>query len=253
MENSQPSMMDILIETHLGLERQGPGSPEATLKALGFIENAHKIERAADLGCGTGGQTMLLARHIAGHITGVDIMPEFIRVFNENAAKQNLRDRVSGLVGSMDALGFKKGELDLIWSEGAVDNIGFEKALGYWKAFLRKGGHAAVTSPSWFSGERPAELEAFWTEAGSALDTIDENVAAMQRAGYRFVAAFALPESCWTKHYFAPRRAAEKALLKKYAGSQALAESIEGSRREEALYAKYKRHYGYAFYVGQKL
>ena len=29
MENKQPSMIDLLIETHIGLKRQGPGSPEA--------------------------------------------------------------------------------------------------------------------------------------------------------------------------------------------------------------------------------
>jgi predicted RNA methylase len=79
MENI--SELDILIKTHIGLERQGPGSEEMTLKALGFIENAENISQAADLGCGTGGQTMTLARRIPGQITGVDIFPEFIGVW----------------------------------------------------------------------------------------------------------------------------------------------------------------------------
>ena len=57
-------MMDILIETHIGLTRQGPGSPEMTMKALSFLDDLSKISRAADLGCGTGGQTIVLARRI---------------------------------------------------------------------------------------------------------------------------------------------------------------------------------------------
>ncbi|WCF05933.1 hypothetical protein NDS46_16280 [Paenibacillus thiaminolyticus] len=37
MENKQLSMFDILIETHTGLTRQGPGSPEMAIKALSFL------------------------------------------------------------------------------------------------------------------------------------------------------------------------------------------------------------------------
>jgi hypothetical protein len=33
MENKQPSIFDLIVETHIGLERQGPGSPEVTIKA----------------------------------------------------------------------------------------------------------------------------------------------------------------------------------------------------------------------------
>ena len=62
MENIQITMLDILIETHMDLERQGPGNAEMTLKALSFLDNPNKILRVADLGCGTGGQTMLLAQ-----------------------------------------------------------------------------------------------------------------------------------------------------------------------------------------------
>ena len=58
MENKQPSMIDLLIETHIGLKRQGPGSPEATNKALSFLDNIDQFAQTADLGCGTGGQTL---------------------------------------------------------------------------------------------------------------------------------------------------------------------------------------------------
>ena len=66
MTDKQFSMLDLCIETHVGLERQGPGSPEMTIKALSFIENINEISRMADMGCGTGGQTMVLAHNIRG-------------------------------------------------------------------------------------------------------------------------------------------------------------------------------------------
>ena len=51
---------NLICEYFSNVERQGPGSPEATLKALSFIDNLADNSRIADLGCGTGGQTMIL-------------------------------------------------------------------------------------------------------------------------------------------------------------------------------------------------
>jgi ubiquinone/menaquinone biosynthesis C-methylase UbiE len=122
-------VIDCIIETHIGLERQGPGSPEMTIKALSFLDNLDDISRVADLGCGTGGQTMVLTQNITGNIIGVDQFPDFINILNDNAKKLNLENRVKGIVGSIESLLFQKEEFDLIWSEGAIDSIGFEKGL----------------------------------------------------------------------------------------------------------------------------
>ena len=154
MADKELTMMDLIIESHVGLERQGPGSPEVIAKALGFIDDLDKISRVADLGCGTGGQTMVLAQNISGNITGVDICPDFINVFNDNAKKLNLEERVNGIVGSIEELSFQKGEFDLIWSEGVIDSIGFEKSLNYWNGFLKRNGYIAVTCPSWLTDEQ---------------------------------------------------------------------------------------------------
>ena len=45
----------------------------------------------------------------------------------------------------MDNLPFQDEELDLIWSEGAIYNIGFERGMNEWNRFLKKGGFIAVT------------------------------------------------------------------------------------------------------------
>jgi len=252
MTDKQFSMLDLCIETHVGLERQGPGSPEMTIKALSFIENFNEISRVADMGCGTGGQTMVLAQKINGSITGVDICPDLIDVLNDNAKKQNLQ-RVNGIVGSIEELSFPKEEFDLIWSEGVIDVIGFEKGLTYWNSFLKIGGYIAVTCPSWLTDERPGEIDKFWSDAGSGLETVGYNISIMQKSGYGFVAAFALPEKCWTDNYFRPREEAEKAILVKYAENKSVEEYVESSKYEVELYSKYKQNYGYVFYIGKKI
>ncbi len=173
-ENRRISMMDVLIESHIGLDRQGPGSPEMTVKALRFMDALPADARVADLGCGTGGQTVTLAQHIRGSIVGVDLSPAFVDVFNERVKKLDLQNRVRGIVGSMENLPFQKEEFDVIWSEGAIDNIGFEKSVRYWNGFLKKGGYLAVTSPSWFTAGHVAEVDAFWRDAGSGLDSVED-------------------------------------------------------------------------------
>jgi len=253
MGNGKVTIRDLLCEIHIGLERQGPGSPEMTLRALSFMDGLDEKSRVADLGCGTGGQTVTLAQNVAGNIVGVDFFPDFIDVFNGNARKLNFQNRVKGIVGSIDGLPFEKEEFDLIWSEGAIDNIGFEKGLDYWNGFLKEGGYVAVTSPAWFTDEHPAEIEKFWADAGSGLNTVGHDILSMQKAGYAFTAAFALPDECWTDNYFVPRKAAGKALLEKYAGNKTVEDFVDSNEYEAELYSKYKQYYGYVFYIGKKI
>jgi hypothetical protein len=196
---------------------------------------------------------MVLAKNIAGNITGVDLFPEFINTFNDNAKKLNLQERVNGIVGSMENISFQKEEFDLIWSEGAIDNIGFEKGLNYWNGFLKKCGYVAVTCPSWLCDERPVEIEKFWVDAGSRLDPIGHNISIMQKAGYSFVAAFTLPEKCWTDNYFVQRETAENSLLEKHTGDKTVEDFIKNNKYEVELYLKYKQYYGYVFYIGKKI
>ena len=244
--------VNLICDFFLNTERQGPGSPEATLKALSFIDNLTDESLIADLGCGTGGQTMTLARHAPGRITGLDFFPGFIDRFNADARRLHLADRVKGVVGSMDALPFRAGELDLIWSEGAIYNIGFERGLNEWREYLKPGGYLAVSESVWFTDERPTEIHDFWVDAYPEIDTIPNKVAQIHRAGYLPVAAFVLPETCWTEHYFAPLAKARELFAAKYPGDSTAEELMAFQRYEEELYCKYSEFYGYVFFIARK-
>ena len=243
---------NLICEYFSNLERQGPGSPEVTIKALSFIDNLTNESRIADIGCGSGGQTMVMAQHAPGGITGIDLFPTFIDLFNANANKLHLQDRVKGIVGSMDNLPFQNEELDLIWSEGAIYNIGFERGLNEWRTFLKTGGYIAVSEASWFTEERPVEIDKFWKDEYPEIDTISNKVERLQKAGYIPIAAFVLPENCWTDHFYAPQVSAQKNFSEKYAGNNAAEELIANQRHEAELYHKYKQFYGYVFYIGKK-
>ena len=257
MSNENISIHDfdfnLICEYFSGLERQGPGSPEVTIRALGFVDHLTGGSRIADIGCGTGGQTMVLAQHAPGQITGIDLFPDFISLFNANARRLNLQDSVKGLVGSMDNLPFQPEDLDLIWSEGAIYNIGFERGLNEWRKFLKTGGYIAVSEASWFTEERPAEIDTFWQDAYPGIDTIPHKVTQLQKAGYIPVANFILPENCWTQNFYVPQVAAQEAFLKKYAGNKTVEDFVASERHEMQLYYRYKAYYGYVFYIGRKI
>ncbi len=243
----------LICEYFSSIERQGPGSPEVTIKALSFIDNLTNNSKIADIGCGTGGQTMVMANHSLGQITGIDLFPDFIDIFNENASRLNLQNRVSGIVASMDNLPFQNEELDLIWSEGAIYNIGFERGINEWHKFIKKGGFIAVSEASWFTEERPEEIDKFWKDAYPEIDTISNKVSQMQKAGYIPVSTFVLPENSWTEHFYTPQISAQKEFFKKYTGNKTAEELINNQRHEAELYYKYKEFYGYVFYIGKKI
>ena len=245
--------INLICEYFTYVERQGPGSPEVTLKALSFIDNLTDKSIIADLGCGTGGQTMVLAQHTPGRITGLDLYPGFVDLFNNNAARLNLQDRVTGIVGSMHELPFQKEELDLIWSEGAIYNIGFERGLNEWRQYLKTNGYIAVSESSWFTDERPDEIHDFWMDAYPEIDTIPNKVAQIQKAGYLPVATFILPENCWTEHFYEPLVVAQQKFLEKYKGDKTAEDYIAWERYESEMYYKYKKFYGYVFYIAKKI
>jgi ubiquinone/menaquinone biosynthesis C-methylase UbiE len=244
---------NLICEYFSSIERQGPGSPEATLKALSFIDKLTDKSRVVDLGCGTGGQTITLAQHASGIITGIDLFPGFIDIFNRNAERLGLNDRVKGVVGSMEELPFQEEEFDLIWSEGAIYNIGFERGLNEWRRFLKVGGYLAVTEISWFTETRPDEINKFWMDAYSEIDTIPNKIAQLQKAGYVPIASFVLPENCWIENYYIPQVAAQEIFLKKYKDNSNAEELVRNERHEAELYSMYKDYYGYVFYIGKKI
>lgn len=131
--------MELMMHLHLNNNRQGPGDENATKLALQLAQiDTTQPFRVADIGCGTGAQTVTLAKLLKGEIIAVDIFDTFLQKMKERIYRQNLQANISMLAASMDDLPFQKEEFDIIWSEGAVYNIGFRKGITYWKNFLKK-------------------------------------------------------------------------------------------------------------------
>lgn len=244
---------NLISEFFLNAKRQGPGSEEATVKALSFIDGITENSKIADLGCGTGCQTLYLANNTPAHITALDIAPASIDKLNNSITEQKLGQRVKAVVGSMDNLPFERESLDIIWSEGAIYHIGYENGLRLWRNYLKPNGYIAVTECTWFSNERPKEINDFWMSGYPQIDTMPAKIAQMLNAGYMPVAAFTLPSNCWTDNYYIPLAQTRKDFLAKHPNDPSARKWVDFSLYEEELYRKYSTYYGYAFFIGKKL
>ncbi|WP_337956477.1 class I SAM-dependent methyltransferase, partial [Butyricimonas sp. An62] len=194
---------ELMVHLHRNNKRQGPGSDESTNLAITLAKiDREKSYRIADIGCGTGAQTMSLAKTLKGDIIAVDLFEEFLEKLKENSAKENTTANIKTLSASMDKLPFEKEELDIIWSEGAVYNIGFKNGINYWKEFLKPGGILAVSELSWTTNCRPKGLEDFWTGEYAEMDTIAGKIRVLEEAGYKVLGHFILSDDCWLDNYY---------------------------------------------------
>jgi len=78
--------------------------------------------RGLDAGCGIGLQALLLAEAVspAGHVTGLDLSPQFLVHAREIAAKAGLSERISFQQGNVSRLPFDADTFDWAWSANCV-------------------------------------------------------------------------------------------------------------------------------------
>lgn len=245
--------LELIIDLHKNSERQGPGSENDTLRALDLLNlPTDQNLKMADIGCGSGGQTISLAKNLSGEIIAIDLFPEFLSELNEKSQKLGLTDKILTLEESMDNLPFSRGEFDLIWSEGAIYNIGFEKGVKKWKDYLKVGGYLAVSEITWITDSRPKEIEEFWKSEYPEIDTASNKIKQLEDNGYSLVGYFYLSQDSWTENYYKPMQARFKDFLKRNDNSALARKVVEDNQNEIKLYQKFKDYYSYGFYIARK-
>jgi cyclopropane fatty-acyl-phospholipid synthase-like methyltransferase len=246
--------MELLIDFHKDAERQGPGSDTDTLRALRFIDLDEKRKlKVADIGCGSGAQTICLARNLNAKITAVDLFPEFLDKLNIDSKKLGLHDKIITIEKSMDDLPFIKEEFDIIWSEGAIYIIGFEDGIKKWKEYLKIGGYIALSEITWTTKSRPAEIEAHWNNEYPQIDTASNKMRILEENGFSPVGYFYLPESSWINTYYKPMEDRFDKFLTKHKNSE-LAQGIVDTEKDEIRkFRTYKDYLSYGFYIARKV
>lgn len=244
----------LLIDLHKHANRQGPGGDAETEIAL----NLAMVDRSAplkiaDIGCGTGASTLLLARHLNAKITAVDFLEDFLEVLETRANEAGLSEKISTLACSMDDLPFADEEFDVIWSEGAIYNIGFEKGVNAWRRYLKPGGVLVVSEITWITGSRPPELQKYWDNEYPEVAVASSKISVLERSGYSPIGFFVLPEYCWIDNYYKPMQESFEDFIKRNGSSAEARAIVEAETKEIELYKKYKEYFSYGVYIARKL
>lgn len=245
--------IELIIDLHLDNKRQGPGSPQETKKALDLIGIA-KFEnlKIADIGCGCGGQTITLAQNTSAEIIAVDLFPQFLEKLEQQVEILGLNHRVKTQVASMESLPFQPEEFDVIWSEGAIYNMGFREGIANWHKFLKPGGYLAVSEISWLTDSRPQAIENYWLREYPEIDTVSNKIQVLENNGYVPTARFILPSYCWLDNYYQPLQERFEGFLKKHDNSELARSIVENEQKEIEIYKQFKNYYSYGFYIAQK-
>jgi SAM-dependent methyltransferase len=244
--------MEVFWKLHVGLPKQGPGSDESTRRALALIPGLPPAPAILDLGCGPGRQSLVLARETGGLVTAIDQLPPFLEQLDERAKAAQLSDHIITVQASMDDLPYEDGSFDLIWSEGAIYNIGFANGLRSWRRLLRPGCSLAVTEATWLTDDPPERILRFWETEYPAMQSHEANELAVAEAGYRLLGSFVLSETEWWDDYYTlidERIAA----LREERSDDAWVAALEVAEEESSIVRACGGSFGYAFYVMQKL
>jgi ubiquinone/menaquinone biosynthesis C-methylase UbiE len=153
-----------------------------TRKAFEMLPKLDK-PRILDIGCGSGVATMELAELSNGLITALDIDPVSIDSLARKIQAAGLSGRLKAITGSMFDMGFPEESFDVIWAEGSIQFVGFERGLHEWSKLLKPGGCLAVHD-----------------EKGN----IGEKLEQISNCGYNLLGYFKLDEQTWRNEYYAP-------------------------------------------------
>jgi len=187
-------------------------------------------------------------------IDALDNHEPFLEDLKLRAEKEGVSGNIRVVKGDMTNLSYEEGSFDLIWSEGAIFVIGFEKGLLKWRRLLTDKGYLVVSEMTWLRSDVPEEASAFMKQVYLGypeIKTSEENIEIARNSGYRVVDFFVLPSKSWWDNYYTPIEAKLPALKTKYRDDKEALQFIAFEEIEIEMFRKYSDYYGYVFYILQ--
>lgn len=136
------------MDTYLQRLEEANPLREPLLRTVIQVLRLPRGSRGLDAGCGIGLQALLLAEAVgpAGHVTGLDLSPAFLRYAEKVVQKRRLSGRISFREGNVRNLPFDDDTFDWVWSADCVgypvDNL--LPVLLELKRVVRPGGTVAI-------------------------------------------------------------------------------------------------------------
>ncbi|MFX0072377.1 MAG: class I SAM-dependent methyltransferase [Candidatus Hermodarchaeota archaeon] len=202
-----------------------------TRKAFSLLPEMNK-PLILDVGCGTGVATIELFKLSNGKIIGIDINQDALDKFKKRIEEENLPNEITIMNCNLLETNFSDESFDLIWAEGVIYIIGFQKGFKACFRLLKKGGFLVLHE---------------------ALIGLRKNTHLIKKCGFQVFDKFFLPEGAWWNEYYEPL---EKEIdqLNEDGLSQDILKEINQIKHEINLVKSYRpKELNCAFYILQKI
>ena len=184
-----------------------------------------------DVGCGSGVPTMELAGLSKGQITGLDTDQSLLDRLEAKIKQAGLSHRVKTVNGSLLDMDFPDESFDIIWSEGSIWVIGFERGLREWGRFLKPKGFLVVHD-----------------EVGNIADKLE----LVSGCGYDLLDYFILGEDIWRTEYLAPLEKQVNEIRSQHADDPQTLAALDQDQREIDMFRKDPKRWESVFFILRK-
>ncbi|MBN2353066.1 MAG: class I SAM-dependent methyltransferase [Spirochaetales bacterium] len=187
------------------------------------------------MGCGSGAVGAGLAVELAVLSGGI-----VTAVGQDRAALSRLRRTAAALrlsgsirVAAADILRFRvrPASCDVVWSEGAVAAVGFERAAERWRAHLKPGGFLAIHDE---------------------IRDHERKLSALPGLGFEIVSHFVVPVDDWLTLYFRPLGTRLRELADTYARRPDMLDALKEEGAELEAFETHPEEFASVFYVLKK-
>jgi len=190
-----------------------------------------EIPHILDIGCGSGVPTIELAKLSAGEIIGIDIKQSLLDRLNGKIEEEGFSGRVKTVKCSLFEIDFPDERFDIIWAEGSIWIIGFEKGLKEWRRLLKPNGFLVVHDE---------------------VKTVSNKLKKIPSYGYKLLNHFSLPQDAWWTEYYRPLEFRIKELYMKYKNDPEALEILKKYQNETDMVKRNPKERSSAFYIMKK-
>ncbi len=188
--------------------------------------------RILDIGCGSGIATLELARLSEGNIVAVDVDKEALNKLVNNAVMEGLSKRITVMHTSMLEMDFPSNSFDIIWTEGAITFIGFERGLREWRSLQVQDGYLVIHD---------------------VLSDLEKKVELISACGYTTLGEFIIPPEIWWKKYYEPLKRHLEVFQRESALDKRTLNEIKAAAREIEEFDPKCDRFGSVFFILKKI
>jgi trans-aconitate methyltransferase len=241
-----PNPVDLLFAD---MNKLSPGDNTVSLYVLRSMPE-HRFEVVVDAGCGAGRQTFVLADELKTLIHAIDSYQPFLNRLRHCAKEKGFAQLVRAHCMDMKDIPSVFPTIDLLWSEGAAYNIGFADALTTWAKTIKPNRFAVVSELCWLREQIPDAVREFFRSGYPEMQSVQQNIATAEGAGYKIFNIYTLPKEAWVKDYYDVLEPRAKSLVNH--SDVAVRDFAVETLKEIETFKISEDSYGYVFYVLQR-